>query len=101
MRIGISWTVTHKNLHELSVLPDQAHKWELDYIKLEEVCPVNPYAAELGDLPSAILYPVLKAFADCSKQLGLCFVNHTAPMQIFKCRIAVDSTIDLYLLIIV
>ncbi len=90
-RIGISWTVTHKNLHELSVLPDRAHEWGLDYIKLEEVCPVNPCAAELGDLPGAIFYPALKAFADRSKQLGLRFVDHTATMQVFKCRMAFDS----------
>lgn len=84
-RIGISWTLTSKNLWELELLPEEAAKWGIDYIKFEELCPVNEDTKEFVIFSESESYPVFERLVQKCNKLGIHYVNHTHPIQVWKC----------------
>jgi cyclomaltodextrinase len=94
VRIGISWTINRLNYREIEQLPDRASAWGIDYIKFEEMVPVNHEAEQLAAVPGSLLYPVLYESIKRGKGLGLTMLNHYETADMRACGITSSPVTD-------
>jgi cyclomaltodextrinase len=83
-RLGISWTVSRSNAGELEELVSFARSAGVDWIKLEEMFPINPLAeqeARVDDLTGAVARAM--ALGDA---LGIPVLDHTRSVQVWCCE---------------
>jgi MoaA/NifB/PqqE/SkfB family radical SAM enzyme len=93
VRLGISWTIHRRNLHELPALLACAVGWGLDVIKLEEMHPVGALADELGKVEQSRVDPVIHAVLEEAKQLGIVVANHFNHRRTPRCLIRTDPSL--------
>lgn len=86
LRIGISCVVLNSNLAELPAIADLAADIGVDWLKLEELVSKSEYAR--GQLPgdddarAAVHHAIVRG-----KARGLVMVDHTAPPDVWRCRL--------------
>ncbi len=85
VRLGVAWTLTRNNLAELPALIRFAAQAGLDWVKVEELVPVNPAAEKLLATDFESKLAEAEALAD---SLMLRFLNHTRTPEVWKCRTA-------------
>ncbi|MBI5549302.1 MAG: radical SAM protein [Deltaproteobacteria bacterium] len=90
VRLGVAWTVTRSNLHEVPQLLEWAAATGLDWVKLEEVFPLNPDAALEADLAPQRLLAALAEARAAAAALGVRLLEHVFETPVFKCRLGSD-----------
>jgi MoaA/NifB/PqqE/SkfB family radical SAM enzyme len=89
VRMGIAWTMTRSNAGEIGALIHFAAEARLDWVKLEEIVPVNEVARRESEIPN--LASVVALAIHLADRLGVRLLDHTAPRTIWKCRLADDA----------
>jgi MoaA/NifB/PqqE/SkfB family radical SAM enzyme len=90
-RMGLSWTLTRSNLHELPALVDFASAAGLNWLKLEETYPINARAEEEARIAPEQLRAAVAQAVSAAQRLKLPVVDHTHPVEVWKCRPAAMS----------
>jgi cyclomaltodextrinase / maltogenic alpha-amylase / neopullulanase len=95
VRMGIAWVVTRSNLAELEALIRFVKQAGLDWVKLEELVPVNAFsAAELVDpIELDIAATRALAFGDA---LGVRVLDHTRAIDVWKCKLDLSRSMARY-----
>jgi cyclomaltodextrinase / maltogenic alpha-amylase / neopullulanase len=93
VRMGISWTVTAWNLGEIEALVRFAKRAGLDWVKLEEVAPVNGVACEALAFPEEDAARAIASAKGVAAELGLPILDHTKTPRVFKCLLEGDRAI--------
>jgi MoaA/NifB/PqqE/SkfB family radical SAM enzyme len=91
LRVGVSMVVLQQNLGELRNMVDLVADLGADWIKFEEGVPVNAFA--LQSLVLADDKRLLVALEDAmawAQRRGLVAIDHTKPLEIWRCRLAND-----------
>ncbi len=90
LRLGLSLVVMPSNVDELDAFVELAASMGVDWVKLEELAPVTPFAARsllaLESGPRRARDAVLSACAR-AESLGLVAVDHTAPPPVWRCQL--------------
>ncbi len=86
LRLGLAWTLTSANLAEVPDLVRLAAELGLDWLKLEELAPVNDVARALQPEPEPA-EAVVRAAERLGDALGLVVLDHVAPVRTLKCRL--------------
>lgn len=88
LRLGVSSVVMAENAHELSALVDLAADAGADWIKLEEIVPVNAFAERsLVRLDAGPVRDAVAAALERASARGLVAVDHTASPVVWRCRL--------------
>jgi len=93
LRLGLSFVILESNVQELEAFVALAADVGVDWLKLEEAVPVNPYAERSlvarsrAELDAAIAVAVARGRAH-----GLVVVDHTAERPLWRCRLHEDSS---------
>lgn len=85
-RLGIAWTVTRSNLHEIESLVRFAAGTDLDWLKLEELFPINPVAAAEAKIPGPELTQAMEQAAALAGSLGVPLLDHVHPLEARRCE---------------
>jgi len=88
VRMGISWTLTKSNREELDDAVRFAQDAGLDWMKVEEMFPVNE-RGEQERLADDEARALLARASRLAAELGLPLLDHTAPLQVWKCDPAI------------
>lgn len=94
VRLGVAWTVTAENLGELQALPERLASVGVDWVKLEEVAPINPRAQGLATIEARALAEGVEAARRRAWTLGLPLLDHVRPVETWKCRGDEDPEMD-------
>lgn len=95
VRLGVAWTLHPNNAVEVPKLLRFAAGAGLDWVKLEELVPCNPVAADLaGDLPPSVIDDA----RSLAERLGVRLLDHTREVEVFKCRLGEDAEMSRYAL---
>jgi MoaA/NifB/PqqE/SkfB family radical SAM enzyme len=86
LRIGLSFVVLERNLPELVRFAELGAELGVDWIKFEELV-AN---AAFGESEVACAEAVRRAM-ERGRALGLIMVDHTAPPEVWRCRVAQDK----------
>ncbi len=93
VRLGISTVVLAQNVAELDLLVDLCVNLGVDWLKLEEVAPVNAFAERsLLRLDQGIGAKAVQAACTRGADRGLVIVNHTVERPIWRCRLDEDTS---------
>jgi glycosidase/MoaA/NifB/PqqE/SkfB family radical SAM enzyme len=92
LRVGISSVLGRDALGELDALVDLALDLGVDWLKLEEMVPVNPFAAraDVRLQDPANRARVVRAVAR-GRERGLVVVDHTLPVSVWRCTLPDDA----------
>lgn len=89
LRLGVSSVVMAQNAAELSALVDLAADAGADWIKFEEVVPVNAFAERsLVRLDGGAVREAVDRALDHARARGLVAVDHTDAPVIWRCRLS-------------
>jgi MoaA/NifB/PqqE/SkfB family radical SAM enzyme len=92
VRLGISSVVWKTNLGELEGLVRLAVDVGVDWLKFEEMVPVNPFAARAVVSPFDLEVRSRVARAvELGRELGVVVVDHTAPPSVWRCTLDDDA----------
>ena len=93
LRVGISTVVVAQNIAELPALVDLCVDLGVDWLKLEEVAPVNTFAKRsLVRLDEGSGAEAVRAACERGANRGLVMVNHTIDRPIWRCRLDTDAS---------
>lgn len=92
VRMGIAWTITRTNIAELPSLIAFAARAGLDWVKVEEIFPINPRAAGEAVADDVLAQGVSNARTEAAR-LGVRLLDHTHSPQVFKCRLNDDENV--------
>jgi glycosidase/MoaA/NifB/PqqE/SkfB family radical SAM enzyme len=88
LRLGVSSVVMTQNTGELTALVDLAADAGVDWIKLEEIVPVNAFAERsLVRLDAGPVREAVERALDRARERGLIAVDHTDAPVIWRCRL--------------
>src|SRR5439155_15426930 len=88
LRLGFSLVVMRSNVDELDAFVDLAASCGVDWIKLEEVAPVTPYAKlSLVRMDDARVRDAVRACVARAQSRGLVAVDHTVPIDLWRCQL--------------
>ena len=98
LRLGISSVVWRESAEQVEALVELASRLGVDWLKLEEVAPVNPFAARAVVPPddAGLRARVERAVAR-GRELGVVVVDHTAPPAVWRCRLGEDAAMRAFL----
>lgn len=85
VRLGIAWTITRANLGELEALLRFAASAGVDWVKLEEMVPVNGVAAAAAAVDPGELALALSGARTLAAELGVPLLDHTRALVVWKC----------------
>jgi MoaA/NifB/PqqE/SkfB family radical SAM enzyme len=85
VRTGIACTVHQRNLSELDAMVNFVHDAGLDWLKLEEMYPVNSLSQELATMDAEQLRTALAAAAELAKTLGVKLLFHIDELDARRC----------------
>ncbi|APR80497.1 Neopullulanase [Minicystis rosea] len=89
LRLGVSAVVMAGNAHELDALVDLCADAGVDWIKLEEMVPVNAFAERsLVALDRGLVRDAVARAVQRAASRGLVAVDHTAAPVVWRCRLA-------------
>ena len=91
-RLGVAWTVTRANVAEIPQLIDYAAKVGLDWVKLEEMFPLDDLARAEEPAPELLRAALAKARTQalgCKVRL----LEHVLDLAVFKCRLSLDPEV--------
>jgi len=91
-RLGVAWTITRSNLSEIPQLVEYAAQAGLDWVKLEEMFPLNPDAQGEADIAPQTLRGALEAARRQAKSLDVRLLEHVFEVQVWRCRLEADAT---------
>jgi cyclomaltodextrinase len=89
LRLGVAWTITAANAHEVADLVRFAASVGLDWVKLEEMYPQNAIASSLCLDPGASMQAIMQARMASGGEVTI--VDHTHPVTAFKCQLVMDK----------
>ena len=84
--MGIAWTITIDNAAEIDELLAFAADVGLDWVKLEELFPVNAAGHRLAHQSADELLRVVECARQRARILGVRLLEHVIEMPVFKCR---------------
>jgi cyclomaltodextrinase len=88
LRLGVSTVVMEQNRHQLSDLVELCARIGVDWIKLEEMAPVNAYAERsLVPLTGGPGRDAVQRALERARELGLTAVDHTADREVWRCKL--------------
>ncbi|MGC4121203.1 MAG: radical SAM protein [Myxococcales bacterium] len=92
LRLGVSCVVTRANLGELEPLARLCSELGLDWIKFEELAPVNEYAPQREPAvpPEASAHAVNRAL-EVARSLGLRGIDHTLDRRVWRCQLDAET----------
>ena len=98
LRLGISTVLWRESLDELAAVVALAADLGVDWVKLEEMVPVNPFAARAVVPPSdgEAREQIARAIA-LGGERGVVVVDHTAPPTVWRCTLAEDDAARAFL----
>ncbi len=98
LRLGISSVVWRKSLGEIEAIVALAADLGVDWVKLEEIVPVNPFAARAIVSPSdpEMRERIARAIA-IGRERGVVVVDHTAPPVVWRCKLAEEDSARAFL----
>jgi glycosidase/MoaA/NifB/PqqE/SkfB family radical SAM enzyme len=98
LRLGISSVIWRQSLGEIEAIVELAADLGVDWVKLEEIVPVNPFAARavVSPLDAEVRERVARAIA-IGRERGVVVVDHTAPPAVWRCRLDVDPAARAFL----
>ncbi|MBK9260159.1 MAG: radical SAM protein [Polyangiaceae bacterium] len=98
LRLGISTVVLSQNVSELETLVDLCVELGIDWLKLEEVVPVNAFAAKsLVRLDGGFAADAVRAACARGISRGLVMVDHSIERPIWRCRLEGDPAGRMFL----
>jgi MoaA/NifB/PqqE/SkfB family radical SAM enzyme len=90
VRVGVAWTITAANLGEVEGLVRYAARVGLDWVKLEEVYPVNDAGRELARLHPGQVAAVVRQAVNLGDELGVPVLEHVFDKVVWRCRLDRD-----------
>ncbi|MEW5848656.1 MAG: radical SAM protein [Myxococcota bacterium] len=90
VRMGIAWTISRDNITELPELIRFVAESGLDWVKLEEMYPINGCAEGLLVDERVLAEAVANAEREAEAR-GVRLLDHTRDMQVWKCRLHDDE----------
>lgn len=93
VRIGVAWTLTRANLPEVPELIDFAASAGLDWVKLEEVAPVNAVARALMVPAEELAGPRAEAHLRALAR-GVALHDHLEDVTVWKCGLDRDPRME-------
>jgi MoaA/NifB/PqqE/SkfB family radical SAM enzyme len=91
VRLGIAWTVSASNAGEIPALLSFAKGAGVDWVKLEEMFPINLRARlEMASPPQ--LAAAISSALDLAARLGVPLLDHTTQREVYKCRLDDPAT---------
>lgn len=94
VRMGVAWTLTASNLGEVPELLNYCADIGLDWVKLEEMYPINDVAAQLADIPLFVLVHVLAQARQLAGDRGLPLLEHVFDQPVWKCQLQPGSVME-------
>ena len=94
VRLGVAWTLTADNAAEVEDLVRFAADVGLDWVKLEEVYPINDVAHRLAQIPTGALYQTVHKAVALAQSVGLPLLEHVFEKRVFKCMLASGSSLE-------
>jgi MoaA/NifB/PqqE/SkfB family radical SAM enzyme len=91
VRLGIAWTVSASNAREIPGLLSFARTAGVDWVKLEEMYPINLQARLEMPKPPDLTAAVDQALA-LATMLGLPLLDHTENREVYKCHLDDPAT---------
>ena len=90
LRVGIAWTVTASNLHQVRDVVCFAADVGLDWVKLEEIYPINELARREGELEPEALRRTVEEARELADSLKVVLLDHTREVAVRKCLLDTD-----------
>jgi len=90
VRVGIAWTVTRANLDQIDALLRFAASAGLDWVKLEELYPIDDVARAWQIDDDALQTAATNALA-AAAALGVRLLDHTRDRLVRRCQLANDA----------
>lgn len=88
LRLGLSFIVLRDNVKELTNFSEMARDWGVDWVKFEELVPVNEASRGWMVEPSSgEAREALQAALERARELGLVAVDHTVNRAVWRCRL--------------
>lgn len=92
VRLGISMVLMAQNLHEVEAMVDLCAELGFDWLKLEEVAPVNAFAQKsLVRLDQGFAAEVVRKACIRGNDRGVVIVDHTVERPIWRCQLDQDE----------
>lgn len=99
LRLGVSCVVMRENAHELVALVDLVADAGADWIKFEEIVPVNAFAERsLVRLDAGPIREAVASAIERARSRGVVAVDHTASPVIWRCRLSEDPVAASFLI---
>ncbi len=89
LRMGLACTLHRNNVTELDALLEFAARAGLDWVKLEEMYPINP-VAKAAMVDAAVMGSAVTSAVARGAALGVRVLDHTQDHQVWKCRVQED-----------
>ncbi|MGC4119119.1 MAG: alpha-amylase family glycosyl hydrolase [Myxococcales bacterium] len=93
VRMGIAYTVTASNVKETAAAVKLAAQAGLDWIKLEEMYPMNALSEREAAIPKAALGRALAASREAAKKNGIVLLEHLEDQVVRKCALHKNTAV--------